>query len=134
VDLNIRDFDEELLRELKAKAASEGLTLKDWVTERLKESVNGDSGSECVPVRSVRSRVATGGQVGESSPVSEQEVQKPEVERRRGVSECDPPGSIRHEGKGKDDVRSPSVKRLTPEEFNKLSPSKQLRAMREGRH
>lgn len=40
VDLNIRGFDDELLRAIKVKAASEGYPMKQWVTDRLREAVN----------------------------------------------------------------------------------------------
>lgn len=49
VDLNIRDFDEELATALKVEAAKAGKTLKDLVTEKLKGAMNGSdaqSGSE----------------------------------------------------------------------------------------
>jgi hypothetical protein len=40
-DLNIRNVDESLMRELKARAAGEGFTLRDWAIKALWGSVNG---------------------------------------------------------------------------------------------
>lgn len=41
--LNVRNFPDDLYREIKVAAAKEGKTLKDWVIEAIKEKLERDS-------------------------------------------------------------------------------------------
>ncbi len=44
--LNIREFPEDLMRQVKSKAALEGKTLKDFVIEVLSKEVKGKGGKK----------------------------------------------------------------------------------------
>jgi len=119
MNLNIRQFPAEVLRALKVEAARAGVTLREFVIGRLGE------------VKRVRDGVSAGVQGGKGEKPSG--VRSSRRERARGESGA-MDGGIR-----KDSVREREAgsgeevkKKLSMEQFLKLSNSDKMRAQREG--
>lgn len=117
VDLNIRDFDERLLRDVKAVAAKGGVTLKEYVSGILREA--------CGDPKRAGDRV---------SGVGGSEAHSGDIVPRSGNR-----GMQAHGGSSAGDDKSskagaPKGRRMTAEEFQKLSNSDKLKAVREEKY
>lgn len=67
---NIRNIDQSLMREMKVRAAQEGLTLRDWVIRALTEAAYGKASvvRQGRPGRKSKEPESVPGDVGEGDP------------------------------------------------------------------
>ena len=132
MDMNIKGVDEGLVLKCKGAALSAGQSLKAWVVKRLEEAVNEDGVGVGVQMR--------GDAEGKERPGRKVHLGK----RSEGVPEAhEPTGSqvessavgdgLRKDRSGEGKGKEAGVKRMSVEEFFKLSNSDQDRARRTGR-
>lgn len=121
VDLNIRKFDEQLLRTLKTEAVKSGLTLKDWVTKILREATDGvvKRRADGEVLHPAKATLAVEGGDTDTASGGEVPVSRPKMGRGSHAS-----GKPHQHG---------AVKKLTAEEYMGLSKSDKQKAISQGR-
>ena len=124
MDMNIKGVEKELVGRAKVAAFTSGQSLKAWVISAVKEALSGDE---------------TGGR-NKRNPVSSGRTAKGVVTIPSGDSVVGSESSGNEAGGRRDqhnnavDATKPKTKKLTAEEFFKLSNSDQDRARREKRY